>query len=102
MDIKLLSNILETAMIISFGISWPLSIIRSLRARSAKGKSLLFMLFICFGYFCGIAAKTIKGDFNLAYYFYYLNVTMVMIDVALCFRNRKLDREAAEAAKENK
>lgn len=102
MDLKLISEILEMIMIISFGVSWPISILRSLRARSAKGKSLLFMFFICLGYFCGIAAKTIKGDFNIAYFFYYLNVTMVMIDVALYFRNRKLDREAAEAEKEKK
>ncbi len=99
MDLKLISEILEMIMIISFGVSWPISILRSLRARSAKGKSLLFMFFICLGYFCGIAAKTIKGDFNIAYFFYYLNVTMVMIDVALYFRNRKLDREAEKEKK---
>ena len=36
------AEVFETIMIISFGISWPLSIIRSVRSRSTKGKSVLF------------------------------------------------------------
>ena len=51
------AEIFETIMIISFGISWPLSIVRSVRSKSTKGKSLLFMCFIAFGYVCGIIAK---------------------------------------------
>ena len=39
-----LASIFETMMIICFGISWPLSIVRSYRSRSTKGKSLMFML----------------------------------------------------------
>ena len=52
-----LASILETVMIICFGISWPLSIIRSYRSRSTKGKSLMFSCFIGFGYVCGIFSK---------------------------------------------
>ena len=42
-----LAELLEAMMIISFGISWPLSIIRSYRSRSTKGKSIFFSFFIC-------------------------------------------------------
>jgi len=52
-----IAELLEAAMIISFGISWPLSIIRSYRSRSTKGKSIFFSCFIQFGYICGIASK---------------------------------------------
>ena len=45
-----IAELLEAAMIISFGISWPLSIIRSYRSRSTKGKSIFFSCFIQFGY----------------------------------------------------
>ena len=53
-----LAELLEAMMIISFGISWPLSIIRSYRSRSTKGKSIFFSFFILFGYLCGISAKS--------------------------------------------
>ena len=90
-----LAEILEAAMIISFGISWPLSIIRSYRSRSTKGKSILFSFFILFGYLCGITSKFMTHTFNLAFYFYILNITMVTIDICLYFRNRKLEKQSA-------
>ena len=90
-----LAEILEAAMIISFGISWPLSIIRSYRSRSTKGKSILFSFFILFGYLCGITSKFMTHTFNLAFYFYILNITMVTIDVCLYFRNLRLEKQIA-------
>ena len=80
-------------MVILFGISWPTSIIKSYRARTAKGKSLLFLCFIFFGYVCGIAAKLISGGINYVFPFYVLNLVMVGTDIALYFRNRALDRK---------
>lgn len=87
-----LATVFETVMIISFGASWPLSIIRSVKSRSTKGKSLFFMIFICFGYLCGIAAKMLSHNYNLAFWFYFPNVIMVATDICLYFRNRKLER----------
>ena len=88
-----LAEILEAMMIISFGISWPLSIIRSYRSRSTKGKSVPFSFFILFGYLCGITSKLMTHNHNLAFYFYILNITMVTIDICLFFRNRKLEQQ---------
>jgi len=85
------ASIFETIMIISFGVSWPLSIFRSYRSRSTKGKSLLFMCFILFGYFCGIASKYFSGTYNLAFFFYFPNVIMVSADIFLYFRNKKIE-----------
>lgn len=91
-------EILETLMIVSFGVSWPLNILKSYRSRTTKGKSLPFTLFILFGYICGIISKVMTQNFNLAFWFYIPNIIMVSIDVCLYFSNLKLDR-AAEAAK---
>jgi len=88
-------QILETVMLICFGLSWPLSILRSWRARSVKGKSLLFMIAIAVGYAVGIAAKFIAGPATYVVAFYMANLVMVCADIALYFRNRKLDRESA-------
>ncbi len=85
------AEILETVMIVSFGISWPLSIIRSCRSRSTKGKSVLFSFFILLGYVCGIIGKILSHNFNLAFYFYIPNAIMVATDICLWFRNRKLE-----------
>ena len=51
------ASLFETLMIVCFGLSWPLSIVRTLRTKSTKGKSPFFMAFIAFGYVCGIVAK---------------------------------------------
>ena len=42
----MIAEILEAVMVICFGISWPLSIIKSVKSKSTKGKSLIFMIFI--------------------------------------------------------
>ena len=84
----------EIAMLVAFGISWPFNIVKSLRSRTAKGKSLLFLCFIFFGYVCGIAAKIIIGNITYVFAFYVLNLLMVGADIALYFRNRRLDAAA--------
>ena len=91
-------ELFEIIMLVMFGISWPMNIVRSVRAKTAKGKSLLFMLFILVGYIAGIVAKLINPDYlahiNDKWYvlfFYVLNFVMVFVDLCLYFRNRRLD-----------
>ena len=38
-----MSEILEIIMIVTFGLSWPANVIKSYKARTAKGKSILFL-----------------------------------------------------------
>ena len=80
-------------MIICFGLSWPGSVLKSIRSRTAKGKSLSFLLLVEIGYTAGIIGKIISHTWNLATVFYFLNFTMVLVDICLYFRNAKLDRE---------
>ena len=95
-----MSEILEIIMIVSFGASWPMNVIKSYKARSAKGKSLAFLLLIFFGYIAGIASKFLNEAYMAAInekwyvlFFYFLNLTMVGIDLILYFRNRQLDKK---------
>ena len=39
---KLMAEILEIIMIVSFGVSWPLNVIKSYKTRTTKGKALCF------------------------------------------------------------
>jgi hypothetical protein len=85
-------EILEALMIVSFGVSWPANIIKSVKARTAKGKSLVFLICVLFGYLCGIAAKLMTGRVTYVLVFYFINILMVTVDILLYFRNRKFDR----------
>lgn len=86
-------------MIVCFGASWPMNVVKSYRSRTAKGKSLAFLLLIFFGYVAGIVSKLINenymNQFGAKWYvlfFYVLNLIMVGADLVLYFRNRKIDR----------
>ena len=58
-------------------------------------------MFLLLGYACGIVRKIIQLAamdasgllFFLSFFFYILNFIMISIDVALYFRNARLDRE---------
>jgi len=92
----MMPQIFETVMMVCFGVSWPVSILRSWRARTARGKSLLFLCGIAVGYVSGIVAKLAAGQLTYVLVFYALNLLMVCADIALYFRNRRLDREGAD------
>ncbi len=93
---EMLAEVLETMMIIGFGVSWPLSIMRSYKSRSTKGKSIMFLFFIAFGYVCGIASKLLANNLNLAFWFYIPNIIMVSTDIGLYFRNKKIEAGASK------
>ena len=97
-----ITDLLEALMILCFGLSWPISIRKSWTSRTAKGKSLFFEFFIWVGYIFGIIRKFMLWGaatgplgwlFYLAWAFYVLNIVEITIDMALYFRNVKLDRE---------
>ena len=95
-----MSELLEIMMIVSFGASWPVNVIKSYRSRTTKGKSLLFLCLIFFGYIAGIASKFANEAYMASFaqkwyvlFFYVLNFLMVGADICLYFRNRRLDRK---------
>ena len=96
-------ELLEIVMLLCFGASWPMNVIKSYRARTAKGKSLAFLCLIELGYVAGIAAKLLNPAYMATFsekwyvlFFYVLNFAMVGVDLCLYFRNRRLDREKGE------
>lgn len=84
-------------MLLCFGCSWPMNITKSIRARTAKGKSLAFELFVLVGYICGITGKCISGSINWVFAIYILDLLMVTTDILLTLRNRRLDRRKEAA-----
>lgn len=56
-DPTLLPTLLETAMLICFGVAWPLANLRMLRSGRAEGKGAVFTAIILGGYVAGALAK---------------------------------------------
>jgi hypothetical protein len=99
-----MAEILEIIMIVSFGASWPLNVMKYWKARTTKGKSLPFLLLIFFGYIAGIASKLVNEAYMASFaekwyvlFFYCLNLVMVGADLCLYVRNARLDKLAAGA-----
>lgn len=94
-----MAHILETIMLICFGISWPMTVIKNIKAKSAKGMSLPFILMICSGYIAGIAGKIISGDFSIfVMAVYVINLVIVSSNIVIYFINKHYDRlESGEA-----
>ena len=107
MDYSMIVNLFEAFTIFCFGLSWPISIRKSYVSRTTKGKSLFFEVFLVIGYAFGIARKFIQlsclGEdgflFYLSFFFYVLNFIEIAIDIALYFRNKRLDALASETKK---
>jgi len=86
-------SLLEAGMLICFGISWPFSVWRSFKARSARGKSIGYLILLFLAYVCGVLHKSLV-HFDLVLILYVVNLLMVAADIALYIRNTRLDRRA--------
>lgn len=86
-------QLFEAVMIICFGLSWPISVMKSWKSRTARGKSLFFEIFILTGYFAGIAGKIITHTITYVLIFYIINALMVSVDLILYCRNSQLDKK---------
>ncbi len=98
-----ITEILETIMLICFGFSWPINLIKNYRLRSAKSMSLSFLLLIWFGYVAGVTAKLIalfspelKDPTWYLLTIYIINLTMMCANLAVYFRNARLDKLAEQ------
>lgn len=95
-----MAEILEIIMLICFGFSWPLNVIKAYKARTTKGKSLWFICLILLGYVAGITSKFVNPVFMAeighkwyVLFFYFLNFFMVTLDLCMYFRNLSLDKK---------
>ena len=78
-------------MLVCFGFSWPVDIIKSLRCRRTEGKSLAFMTLVLVGYAFGTMAKFALAarpgaSLEPVTILYALNFVFVATDIALYVR----------------
>ena len=88
-----MGSILETVMLVCFGFSWPLNVMKAYKAKTAKGTSLPFILLIVAGYIAGITAKLITDQINYVLIAYIVNLAIVSLNIVIYFRNVSLDKK---------
>lgn len=99
------SSVMEMLMVVCFGISWPLNIIKAFKACTAEGSSVLFYWFIWIGYLFAIIGKIALIIYHApqpwyltvrwyVMFFYLLNTLMVSCGILIYLRNKKLDQIA--------
>ena len=88
-----MGSILETVMLVCFGFSWPLNVMKAYKAKTAKGTSLPFILLIVTGYIAGITAKVITDQINYVLIAYIVNLSIVSLNIVIYFRNVSLDKK---------
>ena len=94
----MIAKILEATMLIMFGISWPFNLMKSIKTKSTKGKSLLFLILIDIGYIAGITSKFFSTSFVWAtdwwvFAIYVINFLFVSADLAMYFINRANEKK---------
>ena len=88
--------IFEAVMLVCFGMAWPVSILKSWRSRTNKGKSSYFLLIVFVGYLSGLVHKLWwQAEVDGVVWLYVLNAVMVATDGALYYRNSTLSQPPA-------
>ncbi len=75
----------EILMLVCFGISWPVAVIKTYKSKSVKGKSILFLFLILLGYVFGTVHKVIY-NFDYVIWLYIANGLLVLADITLWFK----------------
>ena len=98
----MVAKILEATMLVLFGISWPFNLMKSIKSKSTKGKSLLFLCLIDLGYIAGITSKFVSTTFVWetdwwVFMIYVINFLFVSADLIMYFINRSKENSVCVA-----
>ena len=76
--------IFEAIMLICFGVSWPISIIKTLKSKTVKGTTPVFYILVFVGYLSGSIYKFYYNKDSIIF-LYLLNCITVGIQIILYF-----------------
>jgi len=86
-------QIFEFIMLACFGLSWPISVYKSIKSKSTQGKSIVFIIAIIIGYISGIIGKIVNHQLTYVLMIYCFNLIVVSVDLVLFFINRKNEKK---------
>ena len=84
----MIDGLFEMLMLLCFAFAWPFSIVKQWRTGTSKGKSILFSYVIILGYIFGMINKVVSDDINYVFAFYVIDLTLVLIDTLIYYRNQ--------------
>ncbi len=87
-----LSELLSAIMLICFGFSWPVNLVKNIKQKSAKSMNIYFIILILAGYIAGIASRIVDGQYGYVFAIYLLNLVMVSANIPVFIINKKFDR----------
>ena len=86
-------QIFEFIMLACFGLSWPISVYKSIKSKSTQGKSIVFIIALMIGYISGIIGKIVNNQLTYVLIIYCFNLIVVSVDLALFFINCKNEKK---------
>ena len=89
-------QIFEFIMLACYGLSWPISVYKSIKSKSTQGKSIVFIIAIIIGYISGIIGKIVNHQLTYVLIIYCFNLIVVSVDLVLFFINRKNEKKILE------
>ena len=89
-------QIFEFIMLACFGLSWPISVYKSIKSKSTQGKSIVFIIAIIIGYISGVIGKIVNDQLTYVLIIYCFNLIVVSVDLVLFFINRKNEKKILE------
>ncbi len=90
---------LSAIMLICFGFSWPVNLIKNIRMKSAKSMNLGFIILIVVGYIAGIASRIVAGNYGYVFVIYIINLVMVSANIIVYIINKKHDAKRLQSIK---
>lgn len=88
-------SIFEAIMLVMFGAAWPVNISKSLRTKSSKGKSPVFLILIEIGYISGMINKFLYSR-DIVLVLYMINFLMVLTDLVLYYVYLNREKKASK------
>ena len=89
-------QIFEFIMLACFGLSWPISVYKSIKSKSTQGKSIVFIIAIIIGYISGIIGKIVNNQLTYVLIIYCFNLIVVSVDLVLFFINYQNEKKNLE------
>lgn len=89
-----LGQVFESGMLVCFGVSWPVAILKTWRSKRTEGKSMGFLVLVFIGYLSGVAAKFSRAAAGHwpepVTILYAINAALVMTDLLLVRHYRRI------------
>ena len=96
-DMTFLAQGFEAVMLICFGLSWPIAVLKTWRTGRTEGISVFFLALVFVGYLAGITMKCLRwqGGASLepVTALYAINACLVATHIMLVVRLRRTPRD---------